>query len=228
MFEKEIEEIKNKYENSLEITKKLTELYKNYEYNGSKRKNIFYLDIRISETPETVKKHALRNLDNLIQCNRLESVVKRFNSRNNETSLEEAYKIIENINIDTFYNALTYYQPYIIRNGREAETIKTDNKKMFFQSHNNSEGDLLLTLNCIWLLNNNEVMTSETESKIIKLIRNNNNTFIFCGCKVTYFKNKKIQILFSDKELFNQFTNHIENGLKNAQNEYNKRNNGAA
>ena len=67
MFEKEIAEIKTKYNNSIEITNKLKELYKNYEYGGSERTNIFYLDIHINETAESIKKHAFDAINQIIK-----------------------------------------------------------------------------------------------------------------------------------------------------------------
>ena len=217
MFKKELEDIKTKYANSLELLSKLKEVYTDYEYKGSKYDKILHLDIRINETENTIKKKVFDAINNIISYNNLHSVKGNFGYYNDNRTLEDAYKTIENINLQTMFDSVCYYQPYYTGN-RECEKITLDNDKMMLKSCRSYDKDLYLILNCIWLMcGHNTIIDWELRNKIYQKIKDG-ITFIFCNCK----ENGKLNITFSNKELFKKFSNYIKIGIQNAQIEYNK------
>lgn len=223
MFSKEVKTIKEQYNNSITLIDKLNEVYKPYEYGGAKRNNVFYLDVRIQETHESIKIHAFSHINNIIKNNRLNAVKGDFGHYSDNRTLDDAFNTLKNINIQTFFDSLCYYQPYYTGN-REVEKFVFDNNKMFLFAHRFWAQDCILLLNCLWLITgHNEIMDWELRNKINKKIENG-ETFIFCTCKVQLYKNGKLNVFFSDPELYKKFVNLFNKGLKNAQIEYNKRN----
>lgn len=233
MFEKEITEIKERYTNSIELLNAAKEIEKKYSYWQEKENKKLILSsniLYIKETAESLKIKALENLYNIIQYNELKNFPCFYGYSTKEKTIEEAAEIVKNITIEDFYFSMCYYIPYY-NNNKDYNTDRykfvIDNKKMLVTANNSYHDYCILCLNCIHLLNNPEPITTELKNKIYQKTKNG-ETFIFEGCKVTQYKNGKLNIEFSDKEVFNKFLNHFNKGLKKAEENYNIREKGAA
>lgn len=209
MFEKEVNTILEKEKNTIELINKLNEIYKPYDYSGSKKNDIFYIDVRI-ESIHSVQQKTIEQLKNLLIFNDL-----KFTYNYRETK-ENILNLIKKVDIDYFYYSVVYYFPY--NNTKDYEITN-----MIYKENRVNTSKLKLILNCIWLLSHDEIMSDETAHKIYKLSKDG-KTFIFDGCKVTRYKNQNLKIEFSNKDTFNKFQERFNKALKRAEGESKKNN----
>lgn len=209
MFEKEVNTILEKEKNTIELINKLNEIYKPYDYNGAKKNDIFYIDVRF-ESIHSVQQKTIEQLKNLLIFNDLKFA---YNCR--ETK-ENILNLIKKVDIDYFYYSVVYYFPY--NNTKDYEIAN-----MIYKENRVNTSKLKLILNCIWLLSHDEIMSDETAHKIYKLSKDG-KIFIFDGCKVTRYKNQNLKIEFSNKDTFNKFQERFNKALKRAEEESKKNN----
>lgn len=209
MFEKEVNTILEKEKNTIELINKLNEIYKPYDYNGAKKNDIFYIDIRI-ESIHSIQQKTIEQLKNLLIFNDL-----KFTYNYRETK-ENILNLIKKVDIDYFYYSVVYYFPY--NNTKDYEIAN-----MIYKENRVNTSKLKLILNCIWLLSHDEIMSDEISNKIYQMTKDG-KTFIFDGCKVTRYKNQNLKIEFSNKEKFEQFKNRFNRALEKAKEEVKKNN----
>lgn len=212
MFENEVTTILNQQKNSIELLEKLHEIYKPYEYSGSKRNEIFYLDIRL-ENPDNVEHRTYEALNDIYRQNQLTPI----NSIGEKRTIEKLAEEIKNITIKDFFFSVCRYFPY----GNNSKDYTFNN--MTYAETRTHYKKVILILNCIWLLEHTEPVNHEIKQKLYRLSENG-ETFIFSGCKVTHYKNGNLKIQFSNKKLFTKFQAEFQEALKIAELKYQERN----
>ena len=205
MFEKEVESILLKQKNSLELIEQIESIYKPYEYGQPKYNDAFSIDFKIC-SPYQVKVRAKEEMKNILQYREI-----RIKADNNAT-IEELAEIVKNTTIDDFYFNMVEYFPYNNNKEWELSKMQYTEKRVHWRK-------LQLILNCIWLLNHEEPTTREINNKIDKMSENG-ETFIFCGCKVTNYKNGNLKIQFSDAKIFEEFHTRFDAAYDKAVKEY--------
>ena len=209
MFENEANRIINCYYNSIELIRALNTMYAPYEYHGRKYGQIFDIGFRLVHE-DSILNRAKEALKHILQYQEL-----RYRGDNQE-SLEEMADIIKATTIDDFYYALVEYIPNNSSKDYEIDEVKIYKENRVYSNR------LLLILNCLWLLDNDEPIDSETRNRIYK-ISENGETFVFMNCKVTRHKNGNLKIVFSDNELYKRFRFKFDEALNKAIKVYEER-----
>lgn len=213
MFKEQVNTILNKQKNSIELLTKLHEVYNDYDLGGTKRDDIFYLDIRI-ERLCNIESRTRQELQNILTHNDI-NLINYIDAQ--KAPIEEITNTIKNITIKDFYFSVVKYFPY---NSNKDYTLGN----MTYTENRTSWQKLCLILNCIWLLSHDDIISDDVRRAIYKM-SNKGETFIFNGCKVTHFKNNNLKIQFSDKELFRNFEKHFREALELAEIRHSERNN---
>lgn len=203
MFENEIKTVLSQYKESTALVNKLNKIYADYDYSGTKRNDIFYLDIRI-EKAESVKNRAFDYLNNIITTRELRYY--HIEGRKDFTEPEELAKFISKTNTQDFFNSITYHIGY---NGNRAKNYEFTSNK--YIEKNSCMSRNIRILEALQVLKTGEPINRETRNSIYKMEA---NTFIFHGCKVQTFKNGKLIIEFSSPEFFNDFKKRFDIGVK--------------
>lgn len=207
MFEKEINDIMNRYKETLSLVDKLQEIYKPYELGGDKRDNILYVDIRVPQN-WAVDDKAICALYELARRYDLNYLI----SKEEQKTPERYAESLKKLNIQDYFNALTKHTAW--DNTPKYEFI--NNKFCYVKGY---VGHTLKILDAIAYLVNNEFMSNELNQKVYKAI---SQTFIFLGCKVKAYNNGNLQIEFSNTDLLNKFKSMYLLGVENAKENYKK------
>ena len=211
MFENEVKRIMNCYYNSIDLINGLNAIYAPYEYKGRLYGQIFDIGFRLVSEHSILNK-AKEALKYTLSYNELRARIA------NDVSIEELADYVKNTNINDFYYALVEYIP-------------SRNKNVYSYSLGNNEykenrvhtSKLLLILNCLWLLDNDDVIDTETRNRIYKLSENG-ETFVFMDCKVTRHKNANLKIVFSNDTLFKRFKMKFDTALTDATRDFEEKN----
>ena len=131
-----------------------------------------------------------------------------------KATIKEHAKALNKITPDVFYYNAFYTEVYNTYCGYNKNNVSG-------QSFNNNsyedkrayESGMYLILDCINLLDSTEPITYEQRQAINKALKEN-NTFIFKGCKVTFYNNGRLVVKFSNSELFKRFKSKADEAIK--------------
>lgn len=207
MFENKINNIMNRYKETLSLIDKLQEVYKPYDLNGGKRGDILYVDIRVPQN-WAVDDKAICALYELAR----QYEVSYFINKNDLKTPEQYAEILKKLNIQDYFNAITRHTAW----NDEPKYKFIGNKFCYVNGH---MGTTMRILDAITYLVNKEFMSYELNQKVYKTI---GQTFIFLGCKVKAYKNGNLQIEFSNTDLLHKFKSMYLLGVENAKENYKK------
>lgn len=205
MFENETKNILLKYNESVRFLKKLKTVAGPYEYDGDKHDAVFYNCIPRVYSLSSLEYDAHYALSNVLKRHNISRIGKDtkalYNYGSDNLTIKEHVKAINGITIKDFYYNAFYYGAY---NEFYGDTNGQTFKANAYEDTRAHEYGLFLILNCIYLLDNADPISYEQRQAINEALKDS-NTFIFKGCKVTYYNNGRLVVKFSNSELFNKF-----------------------
>lgn len=207
MFENKINNIMNRYKETLSLIDKLQEVYKPYDLNGDKRDDILYVDIRVPQN-WAVDDKAICALYELAR----EYEVSYFINKNALKTPEQYAEILKKLNIQDYFNAITRHTAW-----NDEPKYKFIGNKFCYTKGCTSY--TFKVLDALAYLVNGDFMSNELSTKLYKAI---GQTFIFLGCKVKAYKNGNLQIEFSNTDLLHKFKSMYLLGVENAKENYKK------
>lgn len=207
MFENEINNIMNRYKETLSLIDKLQEVYKPYDLNGDKRDDILYVDIRVPQN-WAVDDKAICALYELAR----KYEVSYFINKNALKTPEQYAEILKKLNIQDYFNAITRHTAW-----NDEPKYKFIGNKFCYTKGCTSY--TFKVLDALAYLVNGDFMSNKLSTKLYKAI---GQTFIFLGCKVKAYKNGNLQIEFSNTDLLHKFKSMYLLGVENAKENYKK------
>lgn len=220
MFENETNRVLNSYNESVKLLKKLQTLMAPYDYGQPLHDVVFYNCIPRVYSLSSLDYDAHQALNNIVRRHKLDRLPAKLKHINNseESTIKEHIKTINKITPEVFYYNAFYYGVYNELYYKKP-LAQTFNNNTYEDTSAHNSG-LYLALDCINLLDNTEPLTYEQRNAISNALKNN-KTFIFKGCKVTYYNNGRLIIKFSSADLYNRFKaaadsaiNEIKNDLR--------------
>ena len=212
MFEDEVKDILEKYENSQNYKRELEELQKKYE-----SVNTYSLYIRYDDTYN----RAVESLNHLLSNIDVQYLVNPVQYKAQYPTLEEIAEKVKRVSRDDLFYNIAYYQPYHLNKTYYGKPIELGNNE--YKEENVYYNKLYLITSALWLLNHDSLYDENVKQAIYKK-HESGEPFIFNTCKITHFKNRNLKIQFSDVELFKKFSDNFNKALKQAEKAYNKRN----
>lgn len=199
MFEQEIEHIMNLHKESIKLLKKLHSVYNDYDFGGTKRDEIYYLNIKI-ESVENVENRTREYLNDILKNRNFQTPSLYADKRTIEQIIQDTKKVT----IDDFYYNLVRYIP--------RGHIKYDLSNMIYTEDKVNYSSLGLILDCIYLLGEKEPMPRDLYNNATKRAKSG-EPFLFKGCKITHYKNGNLKIQFSNAKLFSDFEDNFNKAL---------------
>ena len=213
MFENETKNILNKYNESKKILQKLHDLVEPYGYNAPKHDSVFYTVIPSLHSMNSLEYDVNRALSDILtyrNIRRLPGHILTHYYGDTKITIKDHIKRINGITPSDFYYNAFYHQGYNSVRGYDVTYTFSHNT---YEDRKAGETGMYLILNCIYLLNNPEPITREQTQAIFKTLQNS-NTFVFCGCKVSAYKNGRLLVKFSDNELFIKFKKQADAAMQ--------------
>lgn len=216
MFENETKAIFKKYVRSKIFLKKLKNFVGPYDYSGAYYNNIFRIVVPSTAHFSGIEQEAHNELEYLLKMHNLQRYNGKYQAYSNDITVKEHIKAINKISIDTFYNNAFYYDVY--NELMHKRPYDFELKNYTYTEKSASFDKMILILDCIYLLNNPKPTNYKQRTAIRDALRKD-KTFIFCGCKVTLYNNGRLDVKFSDSELFWKFGQKIKEVIKQIKNE---------
>lgn len=213
MFENETTRILSAYLESKKLLKKLHALVEPYEYGKEKHDQIFYGIVPNVSSFNDLECRVHNALANILKNNSLNlyNLPLRFRKAE-DLSIKERAKLINSVIPDDFYyNA--FYPAVYNRIYYNEDRVTYSIKDYTYEEPRSYEGKMFLILNCVYLLDNPEPISSEIRYKISTVLKKG-NTFILGRCKVSLYKNGRLIIRFASSELFERFQNKVNQAIK--------------
>ena len=216
MFENETKAIFKKYVRSKIFLKKLKNLIGPYDYRGVHYNSVFSVVVPSIAHFVGIEQEAHNELEYLLKRHNLQRYNGKYQAYSNNITVKEHIRAINKISIDTFYNNAFYYDVYNELMHKKPYDFGLRN--CTYTEKSAGFDKMLLILDCIYLLNNPKPTNYEQYTAIRDALRKD-KTFIFCGCKVTLYNNGRLDVVFSDSELFRKFEQKINEVIKQIKNE---------
>lgn len=211
MFENQVNEIIEKYNNSLKYIAELEELEKKWNDIPT------HIYLRY-ESKYDIDRFAVDSLRGIISTQDIIHTINPIKfQKEHYPTVEELQQKILSIGIDDLYFNLVYYFPVNSR-------LKYTFSNMEYKEDNVHYSKLYLIAHILWLYNHSEELSKQVESTLY-FKQKNGETFIFNGCKFSTFKNGNLKIQFSDAKMFEDFKTRFNKALEQAKAEHERKNN---